>query len=86
MILKCNEWNELYHKLVYPNVENIKKLDAFLAEPDNLNTEEILNLLNGYCFGREPFECDCEDYCIRYEECKKEYERQFFTKYNYIKE
>lgn len=41
------------------------------------------NYPNLMCFGREPFECDCQDYCTRYEECKKEYDRQFllfFTK------
>lgn len=37
------------------------------------------NYPNLMCFGREPFECGCQNHCVNYEECKEEYHRQLLA-------
>lgn len=46
ILLNHDEWSELYYQLAHPRQDVIEARESFLAEPDNLNVEEILSLLN----------------------------------------
>lgn len=46
MKLNREDWDNLCYRLMYPDKESSEKLERFLGENKELNTKEILAVLN----------------------------------------